>query len=996
LPELLERSARPRRVEGWEVMALPLVAAPWRVLIVASEREITMLVLERLWPYALLLSGVVVTLVLAQQLLDRFFVGPALALAGRVQEQSEGEPKRAPRVPGVWQPWFAAVDEAFQADRRHLAQAREAHALKAAIVEAAFDSIVTVDEAGRVLEFSKGAEAIFGYPRAEALGRPIAELIIPPHLRERHAQGMRRYLATGERRVLGQRIEIEGLRADGSLFPVELAIAEIRLEDRRLFTAYLRDITERRQAEQALQDSERQFRAVVEDQTELICRFDPDFRLTFSNRAHARLFGVEPEALLGQNFFASIPAELREPLRQELLALTRENPIQMGENEKILGNGEVRWFAWTNHALFDNAGRRTGYQSVGRDVTSQKQADQALRESAAELALIADGIPLAVAIARTDRPEILFANRQAQEILGLRPGCQPEQVTAVYQDLADRERLLRLVAGVGRVEGFEVQMRGKNGAAVWALISARTIHFRGTPAMLAVITDITERRRMEQALRNSEARLAAFMQHAPVGMYLKDLDGRYLMANPEMAKVFGRPVAEMLGRTPEDVFAPTEAAMIRGYDREVVESGATSVREEYLAGLEDYAWSMVIRFPIRNEAGRITHIAGFDVDITKQKRTEYEVQRQREAAHLREKLASLGSLLANVAHELNNPLSVVVGRAIMLEDEADDPAVRASLGRLRAAAERCARIVKSFLALAREKPREAQPVDVRKVLDAVLDLAYGLRSAGVETRREDAPDLPPVVADEAQLHQVFLNLLINALQALEMVPPPRLLWLRTAAEDGVVRIEVVDNGPGVPTALRKQILEPFFTTKPVGAGTGLGLSVCHSIITAHHGTITVDERPGGGARFVVTLPVCRTEVGLSGPLPASTGGSVGGDVLVVDDEAEVVAMLEEALARDGHRVVTAPDGAAALELLRKGWFDAVLCDLRMPRLDGPGLARELEAIRPDLAVRLLLMTGDTLRAGAAMPPEARDRLLEKPLDPDEVRRRVQELVTGAR
>jgi CheY-like chemotaxis protein len=227
------------------------------------------------------------------------------------------------------------------------------------------------------------------------------------------------------------------------------------------------------------------------------------------------------------------------------------------------------------------------------------------------------------------------------------------------------------------------------------------------------------------------------------------------------------------------------------------------------------------------------------------------------------------------------------------------------------------------------------------------------------------------------------------------VPPPRTVWLRTAAEDGSVRVEVADNGPGVPAELRNRILEPFFTTKPVGAGTGLGLSVCHGIVAAYGGTIAVDDRPGGGACFTVTLPAASEQVGRSSPPPPSPVPGSGGDVLVVDDEPEVVAMLEEVLARDGHRVVAAPDGIAALALLREGRFGAVLCDLRMPRLDGLGLARELEAIRPDLAARLLLMTGDTLRAAAAVPPTARGRLLEKPLDPEEVRRRVRDLIAGA-
>jgi PAS domain S-box-containing protein len=754
--ELLAVSATPRRFGAWEVMTQPLTQAPWRLVVVASEREITMLILARLWPYALLLSGALATLIVAQQWMQRTFIGPAIALAGRVREQSRRDDEPGPpalRVPALWQPWFAAVDEAFRSSRLFLGRMRDEQALKDAVVEAAFDSIITTDATGRVIEFSAGAEAIFGYRRADAIGRPIAELIVPLHLRERHEQGMRRYIATGERRMLGRRIEIEGLRADGSVFPVELSIAEVRLKDRRLFTAYLRDITE---------------------------------------------------------------------------------------------------------------AKRTG-----------------------------------------------------------------------------------------------------------------------------------------ETLRASEARLAAFMQHAPVGMYLKDLDGRYLMANPEMEKVFNRPVAETIGRMPEEVFGPTEAAMIRAYDRETLTRGAATISEEFLPGLDQYAWSMVIRFPIRDECGQIRHIAGFDVDITSRKQAEAEFHRQSEVIHQREKLAAFGSLLAGVAHELNNPLSVVLGRAIMLEEEAEDPAVKASLRRLTTAAERCARIVRSFLALARQKPREPKPVDVRTVLDATLEiLAGGLRSAGIEILREDAPDLPEVVADEDELHQVFLNLVVNAQQALETAPgEPRRLWLRSSVgtEDGdaSVRIEVADNGPGVPSVVKDRIFDPFFTTKPVGAGTGLGLSVCLGIVSAYGGTIAVDERRGGGALFTVRLPIRHAETGPAA-MPVTMAGGFGGDVLVVDDEAEVAAMLGEALARDGHRIVTVPDGAAALELLRTGNFDAVLCDMRMPRLDGPGLYRALETIRPDLIGRLLLMTGDVLRASAALPPDACDRLLEKPLDPAAVRRRVRDLIERRR
>ena len=244
--------------------------------------------------------------------------------------------------------------------------------------------------------------------------------------------------------------------------------------------------------------------------------------------------------------------------------------------------------------------------------------------------------------------------------------------------------------------------------------------------------------------------------------------------------------------------------------------------------------------------------------------------------------------------------------------------------------------------------------------EALEIVAYGLRTADIEVVRALAPDLPPVWADGDQLHQVFANLFVNAQQALQSVPPPRRLTITSDFDAEAVRIEVADNGPGVPAEIAHRVFEPFFTTKPQGVGTGVGLSVCHGIVAAHGGEIRLEPPDGQGARFVVRLPRTAAEAAEApAPSPCLAGGAAA-RILVVDDEPEVGQLLLDILERDGHRVDRASSGREALERLAEREVDLILSDLRMPDLDGPALYRELAARRPELLARLVFVTGDTL------------------------------------
>ena len=534
----------------------------------------------------------------------------------------------------------------------------------------------------------------------------------------------------------------------------------------------------------------------------------------------------------------------------------------------------------------------------------------------------------------------------------------------------------------------------KNGVLV-AMLSAHQKHPRvwrdDEVQLIEEVAERTwaalERARAEIRSRESQALLAAFVENAPVGMYLKDAEGRYVMANAGMERVFGRAAREALGRTDAELLDASLVALAAEEDARARREGRSRLLEQHLAAEDEEAWLMGLRFRVGGDDGSGGQLGGFVLDITEQKRAEAALERSREALFQTEKLTALGSLLAGVSHELNNPLAVVVGQAMLLEEDAQDTPLAARAAKIRAAAERCGRIVQTFLAMARQKAPVRTAVDANALIATALDLTqYGLRSAGVTIERELAADLPALWGDADQLHQVLVNLLVNAQQALEQVAQPRRLVVRScrAVEPGLVVIEIADNGPGVSAELRRRIFEPFFTTKSKAGGTGLGLSFSHAVVEAHGGRIELtDLQPG--ALFRITLQAAAEGSAEIAEIPRGPLG-LGRRALVVDDEPEILEMISEILRREGLAVTLAGSGREAIQRLQESDFDLVLSDLRMPDLGGPELYDWIGRQRPELLPRTGFMTGDTLGHGAAeFLAEVGRPCLEKPFTPEAVR-----------
>lgn len=324
-----------------------------------------------------------------------------------------------------------------------------------------------------------------------------------------------------------------------------------------------------------------------------------------------------------------------------------------------------------------------------------------------------------------------------------------------------------------------------------------------------------------------------------------------------MEHVFGRPVDEVIGLRAADLFAPDDVAAIEAADEAVRGTGLPSAVEEYLPGLDSYAWTLVVRFPLPAADGSGTMIGGFDIDITPLKRAEKDVARAQQALFQADKLNALGAFAAGVAHELNNPLMILQGQAAMLAEEAATGPLAERAAMIERMAERCGRIAQSFLAVARRKPAQRVPLDLAATVGAALDMAdFVLRNASVEVRRLLASGLPAVIGDPDLLTQVLLNLFFNAQQAMVPMPGRRVLTIETALapEGNSVTLEVGDTGPGIRPEERARVFEPFFTTRAEAGGTGLGLSYSRSAIEMMGGRIDlIDSR--AGARFRITLPV---------------------------------------------------------------------------------------------------------------------------------------------
>ncbi len=381
-----------------------------------------------------------------------------------------------------------------------------------------------------------------------------------------------------------------------------------------------------------------------------------------------------------------------------------------------------------------------------------------------------------------------------------------------------------------------------------------------------------------------------------------------------------------------------------------------------------------------------------------------ELERAQETLVHSEKMSALGQLIAGVAHELNNPLTVVLGYAGLILEQTKDPELRRKLELMSGEAERSRKLVRNLLAFARKQKPERAEIQVNEVVATTVGLREYPSGEHISLETDLERDLPPILGDFHQLQQVVLNLLVNAEQAIKDSRKGRRIKVSTRLKEGKIQIAVEDDGPGIRAANRGRIFEPFFTTKEVGRGTGLGLSICYGIIAEHAGAIEVDSEEGRFTRFTITLPVLDRPAAESRPPKeaAKEDAALAAEgtqrkVLVIDDDPSILCFVAEALSDGSITIETALGGREAIRRLSSGCaYDAILSDMRMPGVDGRAVFSFVREHRPELEERLIFSTGDVANPESLDFIEVSGRpVLSKPYSIAVLRETVQRVVAGA-
>jgi two-component system, cell cycle sensor histidine kinase and response regulator CckA len=806
---------------------------------------------------------------------------------------------------------------------------------------------------GKILWANQAELDLLGYTREEYVGHHIAEF----HADGRAIADIMRALSVGETL---RDYEAPVRHKDGRLLEVAITSSARREGDRFVHTrCFTRDITASKMAQRELREAHGMLGALLHSSPLPVVALTAAGNITLWNAAAERVFGWEAAEVLGRPL-PFIPqdkvAEHRDMRARDL----RGEGFSEREIRRMRKDGTpLDLLVSTDHVRDPATGTVRAIISVYLDITDRKRAHEELKQTRDRLLFALDAAGM-VAWERSPDGAAVTRSGNLYAQLGVPADGRPEEfMRLIHPDDRDRVRhTVERAHETGAELDVEFRLQLPDGSIRWMIDRGRVFRDAGGGRFSGVMLDITARKLAEEALRETEQRLQDVLDNSTTVVYVKDLEGRYLLVNRRFEELFRVEHGHAIGKTDYDVFLPERAETYRHNDSIVLARGAAVEFEEVAALADGNHTYLSVKFPMRNAHGQIYGVCGISTDIT---------ERQRLEAKLREsaKLESLGVLAGGVAHDFNNLLVGILGNASMLQQDVPDSSPTWEvLNSIVQAGERAAQLTRQMLAYAGRGQFLIAPVDLSNQVRDIAKLTRAAVPRNVDFRLTLPPDLPPVDADAGQLQQLVMNLIVNAGEAIDQGSGSveittgvenwseaalQKLAAGTLAPGRLVVLRVRDTGCGMDRATLDRIFDPFFTTK--FTGRGLGLAAALGILRAHHAGIHVETRPGAGSTFTVLFPPA-AQAAHAPRVAVSAAGPLAGRILVVDDEPAVRQMAQAALERHGFSVAAVEHGQAALNWLQDhdAAVDLLLLDLAMPVLAGDATLAEVRSRFRDILV----------------------------------------------
>ena len=782
------------------------------------------------------------------------------------------------------------------------------------------------------------------------------------------------------------------------------------------------DLTEQVEARKELEAKERLLDSVIENLPVGLVIKDRSGRHERVNKTFCQWHGVTPGDVLGRTSGEALGASLPD---QEDVTAQEAEVIATGRSltrssQRVFADGMMHHLIINKYPVSDADGKVTGLVSVSVDLTEQVEARRALQERQAWLKAFTDNVPMLLNLKDLEG-HYKFMNQRYAQAFGI---TEESALGKTVFDILPRDRAEMLAAMDKRVletgepqETEAASVLDQNGQdKVLQFLKFPVRDDVGTVTGLGTaVLDITDRRRADLALKESESRFRGLFEHAPAGITITTVDGRYLAMNRTFLDWKGWDLLDVVGRRAPDLFGPEVGGRAEAENARVMATKTVFTKDVSIQCADGRTIKTTnLKAPMLAPDGQVTGVCSFYVDVTDLREVEAQLQQA-------QKMEAVGRLAGGIAHDFNNLLGAIMGfNEFLIEDLEEGTPQHSFAQRIAKAGERAKQLISQILAFSRASHGEQTIVDINAIAEEAATLLTG--TMPVSTRIIFTPSATPVTAmsNAGQMSQIMMNLAVNAndafagrdgvirvtvgrveagapeLKALENQHgvPARDFWDIKARDDGgwqlisgaldpqraYVMVSVEDNGPGIPEGVLRRIFDPFFTTKDPGKGTGLGLAVVHGIIAAHKGAIRVLTCLGEGTRFEIYLPAAK-ERSTRAEAPDAAAPVVGrGMVLIVDDERDVADMVAIGLERLGYEVGVCANAREALEALSEdpGLWRAVISDQMMPEVRGMDLIRAIKKDYPDLPCILCTGFGDSLTEEKALADGA-DAFFQKPV-----------------